>query len=122
MTILQPNYSGSQLMRFRTKPIDGGIPLTCSLVVGSAETWVAQTVTCSVAEYDYNDFLNISASINAPYNSNYTIEVFQVSASNNTYRKLYQGGILFTTQSTTVIDSEPFVSYTGSKTEYIIYE
>ena len=121
MHVLQPFYTGSQLLKMRIKPIDGALPLSCSLEIGYAESWITETVSCSVSEYDYNDFLNISASIYSEYNTNATMEVYQISGSNLTYRKLYQGALLFTTESTTVRDSEPFVSYTGSTTQYIIY-
>jgi hypothetical protein len=57
-----------------------------------------------------------------PYDEIYAIEVFQVSASNTEFLKIYQGELLATTASSTVRTSEPFMSYTGSTTEYIIYE
>ena len=120
MHTLEPYYTGSQLLQMRIKPIDGALPLSCSLEIGW-DTWINQTVSCSVSEYDYNDFLNISASIYGTYNTNARMEVYQVSASNLRYRKLYQGNLLFTTESVTVRDSEPFISYTGSVTEYIIF-
>jgi hypothetical protein len=57
-----------------------------------------------------------------PYNELYAIEVYQVSASNTEYRKIYQGELLATTASATIRTSEPFVSYNSASTEYIIYE
>lgn len=122
MTKWIPNTTGSQLMRLRVRPYDEALlPLTCSIFYGVGDTWATGSISCSVVDYDSNDFLNLSASLYEPNNTSVIIEVYQVSASNEQYKKLYQGNIQFLDESVTTRTSEPFTSYTGSKTEYIIF-
>lgn len=122
MTKWIPNTTGSQLMRVRIRPLDESVlPLTCSISYGVGDTWVTGTMSCSVATYDSNDFLNVSASLLQPNNTSVRVEVYQVSGSNNQYKKLYQGNISFLSESVNTRTSEPFTSYTSSVTEYIIF-
>jgi hypothetical protein len=123
MNIWSPNTTTEQLLELRIRSVYGdALPLTCSIKYGSSDRWVTGSVLCSTASYDYRDILNLSASIDMPYNELYAIEVYQVSASNTEYRKIYQGELLATTASATIRTSEPFVSYNSASTEYIIYE
>jgi hypothetical protein len=117
-----PDTSTEQLLQIRIREVLNVLPLTCSIKYSSSDRWTSGSVMCSTASYDYRDFLNLSASINIPYNELYTIEVYQVSASNTEFHKIYQGQILATTASATIRTSEPFVSYNSASTEYIIYE
>lgn len=122
MQIWKSNYTGSQLLSIRIRPIDTTlIPLTCSIHYGISDTWLAGTLTASVTDFDSNDFLNLSASLYQKENIVAGYEVYQVSGSNLKHNLLYRGNIEFLNESTINRTSEPFISYTGSSTEYIIY-
>lgn len=123
MTILKAEYTESQLIKLRVRDIDFNIPLTASILqLGWGETWANETISCSVAEYDNNDFLCLSASIYGSESTTARMQVFQVSGSVADYVLLYQGNLRFTNDKPTVLDSKPFYSYPDTKTEYIIYE
>jgi hypothetical protein len=122
MIYWQPNTTGSQSIKIRIRTVDASaLPLTCSIVYGIGDTWATGSMTSSVTEYDTNDFLNLSASLSQPENTVATVEIYQVSASVQQHRKIYQGLITFLSESVNTHTAEPFISYTGSKTEYITY-
>lgn len=122
MTTWLPDITSSQFMKIRVRPLyREALPLSCSILYSSEDRWTSGSVTASVAHYESNGFLNLSASISIPYGEFYTVEVFQTSGSNTTYNKLYQGEIYATTQSAILTTSEPFESYTSQSTEYILF-
>jgi hypothetical protein len=121
MLIIQPNTTGSQLLKLKVRETSSLGPITCSISYGSSDRWTYGNTTCSVAEFDSNDFLNLSTSIDIPYDEVYSFQIYQVSSSNLQYKELFRGELMATTESVTVRKSEPFVSYTGSSTNYIIF-
>jgi hypothetical protein len=122
MTILTPQTNATQSFQLRTRPyVSYSAPFTCSLVLVNEETNVSQSITPISAFYNSNDFLVISASLNLKPNNFFKFQVFQMSGSVQC-TELYRGEILPTTESATVRNSEPLLSYIDSSNDYIIYE
>lgn len=122
MTILLPDTSAVQSFQIRTRPSASfSAPFSCSLLLTDEETNVSHSVTPISAVYNTNDFLIISASLYLTSSHFYTIQVFQESASIQC-SELYRGELLPTTESATVRDSKPLLSFYDSSNDYIIYE
>ena len=128
MIILSPNTSGSQSFKVRTRPAVSASLVTSasiSLHLANEDTNQEITITPTYASYNTYDFLVVSASLYLTGSDFYTIRINQMTGS-NICTELYRGEILPTTESATVRNSEPLLSYTGSSTtqvlnEYIIY-
>jgi hypothetical protein len=76
------------------------------------------------ASYDSNDFLNVTASLYMTASYLYNLTLYQMSGSGTSSvvcNELYRGEMQATTQSALVNNSDPFFSYTGSATEFIIF-
>jgi hypothetical protein len=76
------------------------------------------------ASYDSNDFLNVTASLYMTASFLYNLTLYQMSGSGTSSiacNELYRGEMQATTQSALVNNSDPFYSYTGSATEFIIF-
>lgn len=122
MTILLPETSAVQNFQIRTRPSASfSAPFSCSLLIVDEDTNISYSITPLSAVYNTNDFLVVSASIYLTGSHFYTIQVFQESAS-VLCSELYRGELLPTTQSATVRDSKPLLSFYDSSNDYIIYE
>lgn len=121
MIVILPNTGSVQYLRVRTMPSASSVtPFKVRLALTDQETNKDISITNVTASYDQYDFLNISASLNLSASHFYAMEVIQLSGSTDC-TVLYRGQLLPTSQSATVRNSEPFLSYTGSNNEYIIY-
>jgi len=121
MIVILPNTSSVQFLRVRTMPTASSVtPLKVRLKVTDKETNKELSFTNVTASYDSFDFMNISASLNLSASHFYDMEVIQLSGSTDC-SVIYRGELLPTTQSAIVRNSEPFLSYTGSNNEYILY-
>jgi hypothetical protein len=76
--------------------------------------------TIVTASYDSNDFLQVTASLYASASNFYKFTLVQMSGSIEC-NELYRGELYPTTASSTVLDSEPFESYTTASNTFIIY-
>jgi hypothetical protein len=93
------------------------------VVMHWANTQTNRTFTIyPTASINSNDFLSVTASYsNYLSGSNeFNFQITQLSGSTEC-TELYRGVALSTTESVLTADSIPFFSYTGSKTEYIIF-
>ena len=121
MIVILPNTSSVQYLRVRTMPTASSVtPFKVRLALTDIDTNKDLSITNVTASYDSFDFLNISASLNLSGSHFYTMEVIQLSGSTDC-TVLYRGELFPTSQSATVRNSEPFLSYTGSNNEYIVY-
>ena len=82
------------------------------------------------ASINSNDFLSVTASYSSYLSGSneFNFQIYQLSSSfsasvTSSFNcvELYRGVALSTTESVLTVDSIPFFSYTGSKTEYIIF-
>ena len=121
MTILTPQTGSIQSFKIRTRPSASNSPFTVSLFLTDEETNVTQSITPISASYDSSDFLVVSASLYLTSSHFYKLQVLQFSGSTEC-AELYRGEIYATTQSATLLNSEPLLSYTDSSNDYIIYE
>ena len=122
MIVITPQASGSRsTFRIRTMPTAALAPFKVALNLLSEDTNKESYVTNVTASYDAYDFLCVTASLNLVPTEFYSFEVYQLSGSAQC-TMLYRGEILPTSESATVRNSDPIMSYTGSNNEYIIYE
>ena len=93
------------------------------LFLTNEDTNKQTTITNVTASYNSYDFLMVTASMFLTGSDFYTVEVVQLSGSTDC-TVLYRGELFPTTESATVRNSEPMLSYTGSSSnvnDYIIY-
>ena len=122
MIVITPQASGSRsTFRVRTMPTAALAPFKVALNLLSEDSNIESYVTNVTASYDAYDFLCVTASLNLVPTEFYSFEVYQLSGSAYC-TTFYRGEILPTSESATVRNSEPLLSYTGSDNEYIIYE
>ena len=121
MIVILPDTGSVQYLRVRTMPPVSSIsPFKVRLAITDKDTNEAISITNVTASYDQYDFLNVTASLNLTENHFYAIEIVQLSSSLDC-SVLYRGELLPTTQSATIRNSDPFLSYTDNSNEYIIY-
>ena len=128
MIILTPDTSGSQSFKVRTRPAVSASAVTSAsiqLYLVNEDNNQEITINPTYASYNAYDFLVVSASLYLSGSDFYTIRINQMTGS-FVCTELYRGEIFPTTESATVRNSEPLLSYTGSSTpqvlnEYIIY-
>lgn len=122
MIVIQPQASGSRsTFRVRTMPSASLSSFKTRLNLKNEDTNTQIYVTNVTASYDAYDFLCVTASLNLIPTNFYAFEIEQLSGSAYC-TTLYRGEILPTSESATVRNSEPIMSYTGSNNDYIIYE
>ena len=93
------------------------------LFLTNEDTNKQTTITNVTASYNSFDFLMVTASMFLTASEWYTMDVIQLSGSSDC-TVLYRGELFPTTESATVRNSEPMLSYTGSSAninDYIIY-
>jgi hypothetical protein len=83
------------------------------------DTNVLTNITNVTASYDFNGYLNVRASASIALDTIHAIKIFQTTGSVSS--SLYLGELMRVTGSADVITAPPFISYTGSLTEYIIF-
>ena len=120
MTIITPNTTGSVSFLVYPRPTASYDPFSVVIHLDDAETYVNTTYTDVTASINSNDFLSITASLNLSGSNFYTMKIVQMSGSTEC-NELYRGVIYATTESATVRNSEPYMSYTGSTQDYIIF-
>jgi hypothetical protein len=119
MNIVTPN-TGSVKFQVRTRPTQSVSPFKVVINLTNEETRSGSIISNVTASYDSNDFLNVTASMYLSGSNFYTIHIYQLSGSVQC-NELYRGELYPTTESPTVINSEPFYSWTGSDDNYIIF-
>jgi hypothetical protein len=121
MTIITPDTGSLQYFRVRTMPSASLSSFRVRLALTNEETNVPTSITNVTASYDAYDFLCVTASLNLQANNFFTMDIVQLSGSTDC-TVLYRGEILPTTQSATVRNSDPMLSYIDNSNEFIIYE
>ena len=109
----------SPLFKIRTAPSASYSSSRCKLELVNEDTNIRTNITNVTASYDFNGYLNVRASASIAYDTIHSIKIFQTTGSISS--SLYLGEIMRTTASADIITAEPFTSYTGSLTEYIIF-
>jgi hypothetical protein len=93
------------------------------LALTNEDTNKQTSITNVTASYNSYDFLMVTASMFLTGSEWYAFEVIQLSGSTDC-TSLYRGELFPTTESATVRNSDPMLSYTGSSSninDYIIY-
>ena len=113
--------SSVQSFQVRCNPSASYSPFNVVMHVANSQTNRTFNIY-PTASINSNDFLSVTASYGSYLSGSneFNLQIVQLSGSTEC-TELYRGVILATTESATLVDSIPFFSYTGSKTEYIIY-
>ncbi len=121
MIVVSPNTSSTGSIRFavRTRPTSSYATFVVKMNFVNEENNKTGSVI-TTASYNSNDFLNVTASLYASASNFYSFQLIQMSGSVEC-NELYRGEFLPTTQSATIVNSQPLFSYTGSDDTFIIY-
>ena len=123
MIIVTPDTNTTQSFSVRTMPSASLSSFKVKLFLTNEDTNKQTTITNVTASYNSFDFLMVTASMFLTASEWYTMDVIQLSGSSDC-TVLYRGELFPTTESATVRNSEPMLSYTGSSSninDYIIY-
>ena len=123
MIIVTPDTNTKQSFSIRTMPSASLSSFKVKLFLTNEDTNKQTTITNVTASYNSFDFLMVTASMFLTASEWYTMDVIQLSGSSDC-TVLYRGELFPTTESATVRNSEPMLSYTGSSAninDYIIY-
>ena len=123
MIIVTPDTNATQSFSIRTMPSASFSSFKVRLSLTNEDTNKHTSITNVTASYNSFDFLQVTASMFLTGSEWYTMEVVQLSGSTDC-TVLYRGELFPTTESATVRNSEPMLSYTGSSSninDYIIY-
>ena len=123
MIIVTPDTNTKQSFSIRTMPSASLSSFKVKLFLTNEDTNKQTTITNVTASYNSFDFLMVTASMFLTASEWYTMDVIQLSGSSDC-TVLYRGELFPTTESATVRNSEPMLSYTGSSSninDYIIY-
>ena len=123
MIIVTPDTNTTQSFSIRTMPSASLSSFKVKLFLTNEDTNKQTTITNVTASYNSFDFLMVTASMFLTASEWYTMDVIQLSGSADC-TVLYRGELFPTTESATVRNSEPMLSYTGSSSninDYIIY-
>jgi hypothetical protein len=123
MIIVTPDTNTKQSFSIRTMPSASLSSFKVRLNLTNEDTNKVTSITNVTASYNNFEFLMVTASMFLTGSDFYTVEVVQLSGSTDC-TVLYRGELFPTTESATVRNSEPMLSYTGSSSninDYIIY-
>ena len=123
MIIVTPDTNTTQSFSVRTMPSASLSSFKVKLFLTNEDTNKQTTITNVTATYNSFDFLMVTASMFLTASEWYTMDIVQLSGSTDC-TVLYRGELFPTTESATVRNSEPMLSYTGSSSninDYIIY-
>ena len=123
MIIVTPDTNTKQSFSIRTMPSASLSNFKVRLNLTNEDTNKVTSITNVTASYNNFEFLMVTASMFLTGSDFYTVEVVQLSGSTDC-TVLYRGELFPTTESATVRNSEPMLSYTGSSpniNDYIIY-
>ena len=123
MIIVTPDTNTTQSFSVRTMPSASLSSFNVRLFLTNEDTNKQTTITNVTASYNSFDFLMVTASMFLTASEWYTMDIVQLSGSTDC-TVLYRGELFPTTESATVRNSEPMLSYTGSSSninDYIIY-
>jgi len=123
MIVVTPDTNTKQSFSIRTMPSASLSSFKVRLGLTNEDTNKVTSITNVTASYNNFDFLQVTASMFLTGSDFYTVEVIQLSGSTDC-TVLYRGELFPTTESATVRNSEPMLSYTGSSSninDYIIY-
>ena len=123
MIIVTPDTNTKQSFSIRTMPSASLSTFKVRLFLTNEDTNKTTSITNVTASYNSFDFLQVTASMFLTASEWYTMDVIQLSGSTDC-TVLYRGELFPTTESATVRNSEPMLSYTGSSSninDYIIY-
>ena len=123
MIIVTPDTNTKQSFSIRTMPSASLSTFKVRLFLTNEDTNKTTSITNVTASYNSFDFLQVTASMFLTASEWYTMDVIQLSGSTDC-TVLYRGELFPTTESATVRNSEPMLSYTGSSpniNDYIIY-
>lgn len=123
MIIVTPDTNTKQSFSIRTMPSASLSSFKVKLFLTNEDTNKQTTITNVTASYNSFDFLMVTASMFLTASEWYTMDIVQLSGSTDC-TVLYRGELFPTTESATVRNSEPMLSYTGSSSninDYIIY-
>lgn len=123
MIIVTPDTNTTQSFSVRTMPSASLSSFKVKLFLTNEDTNKQTTITNVTASYNSFDFLMVTASMFLTASEWYTMDIVQLSGSTDC-TVLYRGELFPTTESATVRNSEPMLSYTGSSSninDYIIY-
>jgi hypothetical protein len=123
MIIVTPDTNTKQSFSVRTMPSASLSSFKVKLFLTNEDTNKQTTITNVTASYNSFDFLMVTASMFLTGSEWYTMDIVQLSGSTDC-TVLYRGELFPTTESATVRNSEPMLSYTGSSSninDYIIY-
>ena len=123
MIIVTPDTNAKQSFSIRTMPSASLSSFKVRLFLTNEDTNKQTSITNVTASYNSFNFLQVTASMFLTGSEWYTMDVIQLSGSTDC-TVLYRGELFPTTESATVRNSEPMLSYTGSSpniNDYIIY-
>jgi hypothetical protein len=123
MIIVTPDSNAAQSFSIRTMPSASLSSFKVRLFLTNEDTNKQTSITNVTASYNSFNFLQVTASMFLTGSEWYTMDVIQLSGSTDC-TVLYRGELFPTTESATVRNSEPMLSYTGSSSninDYIIY-
>jgi hypothetical protein len=123
MIVVTPDTNTKQSFSIRTMPSASLSSFKVRLFLTNEDTNKTTSITNVTASYNSFNFLQVTASMFLTASEWYTMDVIQLSGSTDC-TVLYRGELFPTTESATVRNSEPMLSYTGSSpniNDYIIY-
>jgi len=123
MIVVTPDTNTKQSFSIRTMPSASLSSFKVRLFLTNEDTNKQTSITNVTASYNSFNFLQVTASMFLTASEWYTMDVIQLSGSTDC-TVLYRGELFPTTESATVRNSEPMLSYTGSSSninDYIIY-
>lgn len=123
MIIVTPDTNTPQSFSVRTMPSASLSNFKVRLSLTNEDSNKYTSITNVTASYNSFDFLMVTASMFLTGSDFYAMDIIQLSGSTDC-TVLYRGELFPTTESATVRNSEPMLSYTGSSStvnDYIIY-